>query len=82
MNVARLLRRFDAAAHEQTLAEVIRLAEENEHLRIELSRAEEAAEAWRNDALSMMDAQCVATGATPGITQSGALVLVPKVLAA
>lgn len=82
MNVARLLRRFDAAAHEQALAEVIRLAEENERLREQLCRAEDAAEAWRDDALSMMEAQCAATGAQPGITQSGALVLVPMEQAA
>lgn len=82
MNVARLLRRFDAAAHEQALAEVIRLAEENEHLRTELWRAEEAAEGWRDDALRLMEEQRTATGAQPGITQSGALVLVPTEQAA
>lgn len=81
-NLTPLKRRLDAIALDQLRAEVVRLHEENGQLRDNLYWAEQAAESWRDDALRLMDDACAATGASPGITQSGALVLVPKEQAA
>lgn len=81
-NVTALQRRFDAIALDQLRAEVVRLHEENNQLRENLHWAEDAAEYWREDALQMQEAACAATGSSPGITQAGTLVLVPKERAA
>ena len=70
-------RRLDAIAIDQLRAEVSRLAEENEELRKQLAWAEQAAEAWRDDALNFQMELCEHSGGTPGITQTGALVVVP-----
>ena len=45
-------------------------------LRSDLYHAENAAESWREDALRMMEAACADGSRSPGITKSGALVLV------
>ncbi|AWF64021.1 hypothetical protein [Pseudomonas aeruginosa] len=50
INLQALLRRLDEHAYDQLCAEVARLAEENEHLRTELTRMEECAEGWCNEA--------------------------------
>lgn len=71
------LRRFDALALEQALAEVNRLAAENDALRRELARAEQCAEGWREDALRLMEEACALGDRQPGITLHGALVTVP-----
>lgn len=76
-NIARILRRWDGIANQQLIEAAARLAEENDHLRTELRRAEDAAESWRDDALRLMEDACAATGSQPGITPRGALVLVP-----
>lgn len=76
VKVAAFLRRLDELAYEQLCAEAARLIQENERLRDELHWAEDCAESWRDDALRLMEAQCAATGAAPGLTQSGHLVLV------
>ncbi|MFV9605267.1 hypothetical protein ACNUIU_33620 [Pseudomonas aeruginosa] len=50
INLQALLRRLDEQAYEQLCVEAARLAEENEHLRTELTRMEECAEGWCNEA--------------------------------
>ena len=77
MSAATILRRLDAIAFEQLCAEAVRLAEENERLRTQLAWVEEAAESWRDDALRMMEEACAASNRRPGMTITGALVLVP-----
>jgi hypothetical protein len=77
MNTAALFRRLDNLAYEQLCAEAARLVEENEHLRIELSRAEDDAEHWHTQAMRLQEEACADGSHAPGLTQSGALVRVP-----
>lgn len=72
-----LLHRLDEYAYDQLCAEVARLAEENERLRAELARMEDSAEGWREEAMSLHEQLATAIGGQPGITQTGALVVVP-----
>ena len=76
-NLKALLHRLDEHAYDQLCAETARLAEENDRLRNELARMEECAEGWREEAMSLHDQLANALGGQPGITQSGALVVVP-----
>ncbi|WP_423177422.1 MULTISPECIES: hypothetical protein [unclassified Stenotrophomonas] len=69
-------RRLDRLAFSQLCAEAARLAVENERLREQLWRAEDAAQFWQEDALDLQQALCDATGGRPGITRDGTLVLV------
>jgi len=77
VNIAALLRRLDEHAYDQLCAEVARLAEENEYLHSELSRMEECAEGWCNEAQRLHQQLADATGGQAAITPSGALVVVP-----
>ncbi|HBO4355072.1 TPA: hypothetical protein L4U31_002829 [Pseudomonas aeruginosa] len=77
INLQALLRRLDQHALEQLCAEVARLGEENEHLRTELTRMEECAEGWCDQAQSLHQQLAVATGGQAAITQSGDLVVIP-----
>jgi len=70
-----VLRQLDAIAIDQLCAEVARLAVENERLRVELAWAEDAADSWRDDALRIQEQLCEQTGARPGITIDGELVV-------
>lgn len=76
-NIVALLRRLDEHALEQLCQEVARLDEENARLRAELARAEDNAEGWREEAISLHEQLAAALGGQPGINQSGALVVVP-----
>lgn len=73
----KLAKRLDAEALEQLRAEVGRLGAENDELRDRLYWAEQDAESWRRDATDMHLQLCKTTGGCPGITQDGALVVVP-----
>lgn len=80
---AAIARRLDRIALEQLRAAVARLAGqvdqlriENSALRIELERADIAAESWRTDALSMQEELCSSRGGRPGVTIDGRLVVV------
>lgn len=75
--VARILRRWDGIANAQLAAAAAQLADENDQLREQLSWAEHAAYSWREDALRLMEDACADGGKRPGMTRSGALVLVP-----
>ncbi|MDF5991256.1 hypothetical protein P4119_17425 [Pseudomonas aeruginosa] len=77
INLQALLRRLDEQAYEQLCVEAARLAEENEHLRTELTRMEECAEGWCNEAQHLHQQLAEATGGQAAITQSGALVVIP-----
>ncbi|MBG6540734.1 hypothetical protein I5I52_31025 [Pseudomonas aeruginosa] len=77
INLQALLRRLDEQAYEQLCVEAARLAEENEHLRTELTRMEECAEGWCNEAQHLHQQRAEATGGQAAITQSGALVVIP-----
>lgn len=77
MNLAPLFRRFDAIAHEQLCAEVVRLGAEIEQLREELYWAQRSAESWQEDALRFQEDLIKQNGGSPGLTMSGALVVVP-----
>ncbi|HEY1034590.1 MAG TPA: hypothetical protein VGE09_06385 [Pseudoxanthomonas sp.] len=79
--IARLARRLDAMALEQLRTEVVRLAEENEHLRVQLVDAERTADFWWNESIDMLQRACEESGGTPGITQAGQLVVVPGAIA-
>lgn len=76
INLQALLRRLDEHALEQLCQEVTRLAEENEYLRTELTRMEECAEGWCDQAQSLHQKLAVATGGQAAITQSGDLVVI------
>ncbi|MFI8609492.1 hypothetical protein ACIGFL_14395 [Pseudomonas sp. NPDC077649] len=76
-NIVALLRRLDEQALEQLCQEVTRLDEENASLRTELARMEDNAEGWREEAMSLHEQLATALGGQPGITQAGALVVVP-----
>lgn len=85
VNVPALLRRMDGHALEQLCAEVARLAEmterlaaENDHLRRELADAEDCAEGWREDAMTLHEQLAVANGGMRGITPAGELVIVAQ----
>jgi len=71
-----LRRRLDALALEQLRVEAARLYVENEALREEAARANEAANWWREQAIDLQLAQCEETGGAPGITTEGQLVVV------
>jgi hypothetical protein len=73
----RILRRWDALAAIQLCEAATRLAEAEERLRGELQRADDCAEAWREDALRLQEQLCEISGGHAGITQAGALVIVP-----
>ncbi|MBL0952241.1 MAG: hypothetical protein IBJ08_16565 [Pseudomonas sp.] len=77
INLQALLRRLDEHALEQLCQEVTRLDEENARLRVELTRMEDNAEGWRDEAMSLHEQLATALGGQPGINQSGALVVVP-----
>lgn len=77
INLQALLRRLDEKAYEQLCIEAARLAEENEYLRTELTRMEECAEGWCNEAQHLHQQLAEATGGQAAITQSGALVVIP-----
>ncbi|MFF6593259.1 hypothetical protein ACET4G_32705, partial [Pseudomonas aeruginosa] len=62
INLQALLRRLDEHAYDQLCAEVARLAEENELLRTELTRMEECAEGWCNEAQRLHQQLAEATG--------------------
>jgi hypothetical protein len=76
-----LLNQMDKQALEQLRAEASRLAEENDQLRSQLARSEEAAEGWHAEALELQQQLATATGGAPGITQAGALVVLPALSA-
>lgn len=69
-------RRLDLFALEQLRFEASRLYVENESLRDEALRANEAADFWREQALDMQLALCEKQGSEPGITVDGQLVTV------
>jgi hypothetical protein len=71
-----IARRLDAFAIEQLRSEVVRLAQENENLRRQLSWAEDSAELWRQDAMDMQLQLCAETNSAPGITITGQLALI------
>lgn len=71
-------RRLDRLAFIQLCAEAARLAVENERLREQLWRAEDAAQFWQEDALGLQQALCEATGGRPGLTLDGSLVVAPS----
>jgi hypothetical protein len=75
--IRRLATRFDRLALDQLRVVASRLEADNEDLRERLAYAESAADSWRDDALRLMEADCERTGAAPGITKDGALVVVP-----
>ncbi len=74
----RLLRKWDAIAIAQLCALAEQLHEENIQLRSDLAHAEHCAESWRDDALQAMEDLAEATGGRPGLTASGALVVVKE----
>lgn len=74
--VSAIWRRLDRLAFSQLCAEAARLAVENEDLREQLWRAEDAARSWQEDALDLQQALCESTGGRPGITRDGSLVVV------
>ncbi len=76
-NIAALFARLDDHAYDQLCAEVARLADENDRLRRELARMEDIAEGWREEAMSLHEQLAQAFGGQRGITQSGALVVIP-----
>lgn len=69
-------RRLDRLAFSQLCAEAARLVVENERLREQLWRAEDAAQFWQEDALHLQQALCEATGGRPGISSDGTVVVV------
>ncbi|EPO8089462.1 hypothetical protein [Pseudomonas aeruginosa] len=77
INLQALLRRLDEQAYDQLCAEAARLAEANERLRGELACMEACAEGWREEAMNLHEQLAQALGGQCGITQSGALVVVP-----
>lgn len=77
INTMELLRRLDEQAYEQLCAEAARLVAENDQLRGELVRMEDCAEGWREEAMGLQGQLAKALGGQPGITKSGALVVVP-----
>ena len=79
MALTALRRRLDAIALGQLRAEATRLAAENDDLRSRLADAEDDAEFWRREATEQHLQLCEAQVATPGITQDGRLVALPKV---
>ncbi len=72
----KLIRKWEAIAIAQLCAMAEQLHEENIQLRRDLRFAEDAAESWRDDALQAMQDLIEATGGRPGLTVSGALVVV------
>ncbi|OWJ91091.1 hypothetical protein B6S59_25300 [Pseudomonas sp. A46] len=77
INITALLRRLDEQAYDQLCAEFLRLVAENDRLRDELARMEDCAEGWREEAMNLHEQLAQALGGQCGITQSGALVVVP-----
>ncbi|MBK0011109.1 hypothetical protein [Stenotrophomonas sp. S41] len=75
---AAVLRRLDRLAFSQLCAEAARLAVENEELRQQLWLAEHAAQSWQEDAMTLQQDLCEATGGRPGLTVDGCLVVVPS----
>lgn len=67
MSIARILARWDAIAHAQLTEAAARLIAENEALAERAYRAENDAEAWRNDWLRAVED----AGRLPGITRDG-----------
>lgn len=77
INLQALLRRMDEHALAQLCQEVTRLDDENARLRAELTRMEENAEGWREEAMSLHEQLATALGGQRAINQAGALVIVP-----
>ena len=73
MNLSRILARWDAIAHAQLVEAAARLIAENEALAERAYRAENDAEAWRDDWLNAIES----AGMAPAITQDGHTVGVP-----
>lgn len=75
----RIARQWNAVALTQLTAVVASQADEIERLQVELARADDCAEFWHDQATEMQLQLCEEQGAQPGITQSGALVVVAPV---
>ncbi|MGP1666221.1 MAG: hypothetical protein ACTS5I_10010 [Rhodanobacter sp.] len=71
-----LQRRFDREALDQLRIDAARLAAENDVLREQLARVEEAATSWRDDALELQLQLCKELRAKPAITVTGRLAVV------
>ena len=78
-SIQRRLERWELD-HLRALAAV--QAERIEELERDLADAESRAGFWRDDAFALQRELCAATGAAPGLTFSGALVVVPPEAAA
>jgi hypothetical protein len=78
---AHIRRRWDVIALAQLCEALIRESEEIELLRADVRCADDLADSWRDEALSLQGQLAKLTCAEPGITQQGALVLVPAVSA-
>lgn len=70
------LKRWNAIALTQLAEACARLAAENEDLRCRLARAESNADDCWQQAMDMQMQLCEMSGSQPGLTQSGALVVV------
>jgi hypothetical protein len=70
--------RFDAYAIHQLRAEVVRLAEENERLRIECANAQDAADFYWQDNMDLQLALSDATGGQPSLTIDGKMVVIDE----
>lgn len=73
MNVAAILARWDRIAFAQLCEHVATLAGERDEYRERAYRAEENADAWRDDCMRIMQE----TGRAPGLTIDGHLVALP-----
>ena len=76
INLQALLRAWTSTPTTRLCAEVAP-RRRNEHLRTELTRMEECAEGWCNEAQRLHQQLAEATGGQAAITQSGALVVIP-----
>lgn len=81
-SLAALSRRLDAQALEQLRTVAAAQAKEIDDLRVRLADTEETLDFWWRSATDMQLELCERTGAQPGITQSGRLVVVPTGAAA
>jgi hypothetical protein len=77
VSIKKLEQRLAEIAIDQLRDEVVRLDAENEQLRRELSRAQEAADGWRSDALELHMQLAAALEGRPAITREGQLVVAP-----
>lgn len=81
-SLAALQRRLDAIALDQLRAIASAQAQEIDQLRERLWRAEEDANFWNREATELHLEMCELTGGSPGMTITGALVVVPNAEAA